>query len=83
MTVLYYYNFESFTKSIFSCPKITITVLKSVGEFFQVPVLSLVGEFSPFVDDTILLNGKLNPESADWMKVLVKLFSFFFINFKK
>jgi hypothetical protein len=37
----------------------------------QVPVLNIVGEFSPFVEETVLLNGKLNPAATNWMKILV------------
>ena len=35
----------------------------------KVPVLNLVGAYSPFVDETVTLNGKLNPSSTTWMKV--------------
>ena len=35
----------------------------------KVPILNLVGSHSPFVDETVTLNGKLNPASATWMKV--------------
>ena len=35
----------------------------------KIPVLNLVGAFSPFVDDTVTLNGKLNPINATWMKI--------------
>lgn len=35
----------------------------------KVPILNLVGAHSPFVDETVTLNGKLNPASATWMKV--------------
>ena len=38
---------------------------------FQVPVLSIVGEFSPILEETIALNGKLNPAASNWMKLLV------------
>jgi hypothetical protein len=43
--------------------------------FFQVPVLNMVGAFSPFVEETVVLNGKLNPENTNWMKIQVKRFS--------
>ncbi len=32
-------------------------------------MLNLVGSHSPFVDETVTLNGKLNPANATWMKV--------------
>ena len=35
----------------------------------QVPVLNLVGSYSPFVDETVTLNGKLNPTNTTWMKI--------------
>ncbi len=35
----------------------------------KVPVLNVVGCFSPFVDETVTLNGKLNPSSTNWMKI--------------
>ncbi len=34
--------------------------------------MNLVGSLSPFIDDTVTLNGKLNPVHATWMKVQVK-----------
>ena len=35
----------------------------------QVPVLNVVGAYSPFVDETVTLNGKLNPSSTNWLKI--------------
>ena len=35
----------------------------------QIPVLNVVGAFSPFVDETVQLNGKLNPANVNWMKI--------------
>jgi pimeloyl-ACP methyl ester carboxylesterase len=35
----------------------------------KVPVLNLVGALSPFVEETVTLNGKLNPVNAAWMKI--------------
>jgi hypothetical protein len=32
-------------------------------------VLNLVGAYSPFVDETVTLNGKLNPPNTTWMKI--------------
>ncbi len=37
------------------------------------PVLNIVGAFSPFVDETVTLNGKLNPINTTWMKIQVTL----------
>jgi len=39
------------------------------GETLQVPVLNLVGGLSPFVDETVTLNGRLAPEKTNWLKV--------------
>ena len=38
---------------------------------FKVPVLNIVGEFSPILEETIALNGKLNPAATNWLKLLV------------
>ena len=38
----------------------------------QVPVLNMVGTHSAHVDETIVLNGKLNPETSEWMNVMVQ-----------
>jgi hypothetical protein len=32
--------------------------------------MNLVGSHSPFVDETVTLNGKLNPVHATWMKLM-------------
>jgi hypothetical protein len=34
-------------------------------------VLNVVGSCSPFVEDTINLNGKLDPEKTLWLNVQV------------
>ena len=31
--------------------------------------MNVVGSYSPFVDETVTLNGKLNPASANWLKI--------------
>lgn len=31
--------------------------------------MNVVGAYSPFVDETVTLNGKLNPANANWMKI--------------
>jgi hypothetical protein len=36
-------------------------------------VLNVVGAQSPFVDDTVDLNGKLDPEITLWLNIQVKL----------
>jgi len=43
--------------------------LKGDTKTLKVPVLNVVGSYSPFVDETVTLNGKLNPASANWLKI--------------
>jgi len=35
----------------------------------KVPVLNIVGSFNPFVEETVTLNGCLNPSNTNWIKV--------------
>jgi pimeloyl-ACP methyl ester carboxylesterase len=35
----------------------------------KLPVLNIVGSYSPFVDETVTFNGKLNPANTNWMKI--------------
>jgi len=35
----------------------------------KMPVLNMVGEHSPHVDATVVLNGKLDPSKCTWMKI--------------
>lgn len=35
----------------------------------KMPVINVTGSLSPHVDDTVTLNGRLNPENSSWMKV--------------
>ena len=37
--------------------------------FLQAPILSIVGAHSPFVDETVGLNEKLDPSKSNWIKV--------------
>ena len=43
----------------------------AISLFFlkQVPILNVVGAYSPFVEETVTLNGKLNPSNTNWMKI--------------
>ena len=34
--------------------------------------MNIVGEFSPILEETIALNGKLNPAATNWLKLLVR-----------
>jgi pimeloyl-ACP methyl ester carboxylesterase len=36
---------------------------------FKAAVLLLCGDFSPHVDDTVTMNGRLNPNNSTWMKL--------------
>lgn len=51
--------------------KIYIFVKRSSFHIEQVPVLNMVGTHSAHVDETVVLNGKLNPETSEWMNVMV------------
>lgn len=35
----------------------------------KMPVINITGALSPHVDDTVTLNGRLNPTNSSWMKV--------------
>jgi len=35
----------------------------------KVPILNVVGAYSPFVDETVTLNGSLNPVNTNWIKI--------------
>jgi hypothetical protein len=35
----------------------------------QMAVMNITGSFSPHVDDTVTLNGRLDPTNSTWMKV--------------
>ena len=35
----------------------------------KVPIMNVVGAYSPFVEETVNLNGKLNPANTNWIKV--------------
>ena len=40
-----------------------------ISLFFKVPILNISGIWSPFIDETVTLNGKLNPKNTSWMKI--------------
>jgi len=42
---------------------------KGDAKTLKVPVLNIVGSFSPFVEETVQLNGKLNPANVNWLKI--------------
>ncbi|XP_049884618.1 protein NDRG3-like isoform X2 [Pectinophora gossypiella] len=39
------------------------------AETIRVPVLNVTGALSPHVDDTVKMNGRLNPNNSTWMKI--------------
>lgn len=39
----------------------------------QMPVMNITGSLSPHVDDTVTLNGRLDPTNSSWMKVCLLL----------
>lgn len=43
------------------------------------PVLNITGALSPHIDDTVTLNGRLDPRNSSWMKVSdIEIFSHWF-----
>jgi hypothetical protein len=44
---------------------------KRDGSTLAVPVMNITGSLSPHVDDTVTLNGRLDPTNSSWMKVSV------------
>lgn len=40
-----------------------------VAATLKMPVINVTGSLSPHVDDTVTLNGRLNPENSTWFKV--------------
>lgn len=45
------------------------TVKKEDSKTLRMPVLNITGALSPHVDDTVTLNGRLDPTNSTWMKV--------------
>lgn len=44
----------------------------------KMPVINITGSLSPHVDDTVTLNGRLDPTNSTWMKVSERNLKFFF-----
>ncbi|XP_057319969.1 protein NDRG3 isoform X5 [Microplitis mediator] len=42
---------------------------KKDGSTLSVPVINITGALSPHVDDTVTLNGRLDPTNSTWMKI--------------
>lgn len=43
--------------------------LDRLGATLEVPVLNLVGNQSPFIEDTVIANGRFKPEKTSWIKI--------------
>ncbi|KZC03934.1 Protein NDRG3 [Dufourea novaeangliae] len=44
-------------------------IRKKEGLTLGVPVINITGALSPHVDDTVTLNGRLDPTNSSWMKI--------------
>ncbi|XP_078052467.1 misexpression suppressor of KSR 2 isoform X3 [Augochlora pura] len=44
-------------------------IRKKDGLTLGVPVMNITGALSPHVDDTVTLNGRLDPTNSSWMKI--------------
>lgn len=44
-------------------------VKRTDSKTLRMPVINITGAFSPHVDDTVTLNGRLDPTNSTWMKV--------------
>ncbi|XP_053978916.1 protein NDRG3 isoform X2 [Hylaeus volcanicus] len=44
-------------------------IRKKEGLTLGVPVMNITGALSPHVDDTVTLNGRLDPTNSSWMKI--------------
>ncbi|XP_043256072.1 protein NDRG3 isoform X3 [Colletes gigas] len=44
-------------------------IRKKEGVTLGVPVMNITGALSPHVDDTVTLNGRLDPTNSSWMKI--------------
>lgn len=42
----------------------------------KMPVINITGSLSPHADDTVTLNGRLDPTNSTWMKVPDRYLSF-------
>lgn len=49
---------------------------KKEGLTLSVPVMNITGALSPHVDDTVTLNGRLDPTNSSWMKVSFSIMQF-------
>lgn len=42
-----------------------------VSKTLKMPVINITGALSPHADDTVTLNGRLDPTNSTWMKVII------------
>lgn len=62
-------NLAMFIESYLHRTSISISRDGQSGPVLNVPVLQIVGAGSPFVNDTVDVNTKLDPSRSDWIKV--------------
>ncbi|KJH41326.1 Ndr family protein [Dictyocaulus viviparus] len=62
-------NLAMFIESYLNRTAILISRDGQSGPALSVPVLQIVGAGSPFVNDTVDVNSKLDPSRSDWIKV--------------
>ncbi|VDL87750.1 unnamed protein product [Nippostrongylus brasiliensis] len=62
-------NLAMFIESYMNRSPIAISRDGQTGPQLNVPVLQIVGAGSPFVNDTVDVNTKLDPAHSDWIKV--------------
>lgn len=43
--------------------------LTRMGDTLKVPVLNIVGSMAPFIEETVTLNGRLEPSKTNWIKI--------------
>jgi hypothetical protein len=74
----------------FDCMMFLTKIMKWVALTTQVPVLNMVGANSPFEEESIIFNKKLNPENSEYIKILVScsssyllIWPFYSLNFIK
>lgn len=48
------------------------------SQTLSMPVMNITGALSPHVEDTVTLNGRLDPTNSTWMKVRCDYFMFSF-----
>uniref|UniRef100_A0A1I7XGW1 Alpha-amylase n=1 Tax=Heterorhabditis bacteriophora TaxID=37862 RepID=A0A1I7XGW1_HETBA len=62
-------NLASFIESYVNRTPILMSRDGQSGPQFTVPVLQIIGAGSAFINETVVLNTKLDPSKSDWIKV--------------